>query len=184
MTLRVRKGVPSLRCKRVVAAFRRSLARGAERGDYRVVEYSLQRDHVHLVVEADDKRALAAGMKSTGARLARVVNAVFGRKGRVLDGRFHSVVLRSPRQVRNVLRYVLLNWRKHEIRAARGRVLDPCSSGRWFTGWKEASAAAELARRDPVGGGRETARPRCWLMTRGWHRHGLIGLAEVPAAVV
>jgi REP element-mobilizing transposase RayT len=167
----------------VVKAFRRSLAEGAERGDYRVVEYTLQRDHVHLVVEASGKEALAAGMKSTAARLARVVNWVFGRKGRVLDGRYHSVALRTPRQVRNALRYVLLNWRKHESRAAGGLALDPCSSGRWFAGWREASAAAELARRDPVGGERETARARGWLMRRGWHRHGLIGLAEAPGAV-
>jgi hypothetical protein len=138
---------------------------------------------VHLVVEASGKEALAAGMKSTAARLARVVNWVFRRRGKVLDGRYHSVVLRTPRQVRNALRYVLQNWRKHEIRAARGAALDPCSSGRWFAGWKEASAAAEMAQRDPVGGGRETARARCWLIRRGWYRHGFIGLAEAPGTV-
>jgi REP element-mobilizing transposase RayT len=167
----------------VVRAFRRSLAEGSERGDYRVVEYSLQRDHVHLVVEASGKEALAAGMKSTAARLARVVNWVFGRRGQMLDGRYHSVLLRTPRQVRNVLRYVLLNWRKHESRAASGAVLDPCSSGRWFAGWTEARVAAELAGRDPVGGDRETAPARCWLIRRGWYRHGLIGLAEAPGTV-
>jgi hypothetical protein len=164
----------------MMKAFRRSLSDGAERGDYRVVEYSLQRDHVHLVVEASGKEALAAGMKSTASRLARVVNWVFGRRGKVLDGRYHSVVLRTPRQVRSAPRYVLQNWRKHESRAARNAVLDPCSSGRWFAGWREASAAAELARRDPIGGGRETAQARCWLIRQGWYRYGLIGLTEAP----
>jgi REP element-mobilizing transposase RayT len=172
VTVRVRRGIPSLRCKRMVKAFRRSLAQGSERGDYRVVAYSLQRNHVHLVVEASGKDALAAGMMSTAGRLARAVNWVFRRNGNVVDGRFHSVVLRTPRQVRNALRYVLLNWRKHEFRAAKGAVLDPCSSGRWFSGWKETGVAAELAKRDPVGGERETALPQCWLLPRGWHRHG------------
>jgi len=105
VTLRVRKGVPSLRSRRFVRAFRRSLAEACERGDFRVVHYALLSNHVHLLVEADDRRALASGMKSVGARLARAANRVFERSGAVLDGRFHSVVLRSPLQVRRALRY-------------------------------------------------------------------------------
>ncbi|MBM4265261.1 MAG: hypothetical protein FJ144_01390 [Deltaproteobacteria bacterium] len=74
-----------------------------ERGDFRVLHYSLQRDHVHLLVEAESRSALARGMKSIGARLARAVNRVFRLRGAVLDGRHHLRVLRTPREVRSAL---------------------------------------------------------------------------------
>ena len=70
-------------------------------------------DHAHFVVEADSNRALASGMKSLAARLARAVNRVVGRSGAVLDGRYHLRLLRHPRQMRNALRYVLPNVRHH-----------------------------------------------------------------------
>ena len=150
---------------------------GCERGDFRVVHYSLMGNHAHLLVEADDKAALASGMKSVGARLARAVNRVLGRSGPVLDGRYHAVVLRSPLQVRRALRYVLLNARHHAKRASKTLRVDPASSGRWFRGWKESVA---LAVEDPQGGRREVADPRSWLLRLGWLRHGRIGLAEIP----
>src|SRR5882672_7881965 len=113
VTLRVRRDVPSLRSRRFVREFQYRLRRGCERGEFRVCHYSIQRDHLHLVVEAAGKEALAGGMKSVAARLARAVNRVFRRKGPVLFGRYHLRVLRTPREVRNALAYVLLNVRKH-----------------------------------------------------------------------
>jgi REP element-mobilizing transposase RayT len=177
VTLRVREDVPSLRAKRLVRAVRRSLAKGCERGDFRVVHYSLMGNHAHLLVEADSRVALASGMKSVGARLARAVNRVFGRSGPVLDGRYHAVVLRSPLQVRRALGYVLLNARRHAKRASQVLRIDPASSGRWFRGWNEAWA---LEADDPLGGRREGAEPRSWLLRVGWLRHGRIGLGEIP----
>jgi REP element-mobilizing transposase RayT len=107
VTLRVRPGVPSLREGTFVLEFRRSLAEASERGDFRVAHYSLQGDHAHLIVEAHGKEPLACGMKSIGARLARAVNRVGRRSGPVLDGRYHHRSLRSPREVRRALAYVL-----------------------------------------------------------------------------
>jgi REP element-mobilizing transposase RayT len=109
----VRRGVPSLRSERFAAAFRSSLRQACERSEFRVVHYSLQRDHVHLVVESAGKAALGRGMKAVGARIARAVQRTFGWRGPVLDGRYHLRVLRTPREVRNVLAYVLLNARRH-----------------------------------------------------------------------
>jgi REP element-mobilizing transposase RayT len=76
VTLRVRPGVPSLRGGALVREWRRSLAEASERGSFRVTHYSLQGDHAHLIVEAHGKEALACGMMSIGARLARAVNRV------------------------------------------------------------------------------------------------------------
>jgi len=176
VTLRMRRNVPSLRNRKWLRAFRETLARGCERGDFRVAHYSVQRDHVHMIVEATDKKSLASGMKSIGSRIALAVNRVFRRKGPVLDGRFHSVVLGTPRQVRNALRYVLLNDRKHRrqrgLRLDRSSTPDSASSDRFFEGWKERIKAIPKM---------EVARPRSWLLAKGWQRGGgTISLSEVP----
>ncbi|MDJ0864961.1 MAG: transposase [Myxococcota bacterium] len=179
MTIRVRKEVRSLRTRRFVAAFRASLRQACERGDFRVAHYSVQRDHVHLIVEAAGKRALGSGMKSISARLAHAVNRVFARSGRVLDGRYHLHLLKTPREVRNALAYVLLNARKH-WRERKGQAppvkLDEASSGRWFAGWKRWPREA----RPP--GVREVALPRSWLLRSGWRRYGLVDPADVPGS--
>ena len=127
VTLRVQSGVPSLRSSKFVGAFRRTLEPACERGDFRVVHYSLQDNHVDLLVEAD----------------------------------------------------VLLNARHHAKRVSKTLRVDPASSGRWFSGWKESWADALD---EPVGGGREVAEPRTWLLRIGWLRHGRIGLGEVPGS--
>jgi REP element-mobilizing transposase RayT len=173
VTLRVRPDVPSLRTVRFVRAFERTLGRGSERGEFRVLHYSLQNDHAHFLVEATHRFALARGMKSLGARLALAANRVFERQGAVLDGRYHHRLLRTPREVRNAIRYVLLNARRHLLkRGARlpvGAGIDPASSGRWFDGWTQDV-------RLPASGGREpcVAMPRTWLARVGWRRHGRI----------
>ena len=178
VTLRVRSEVPSLRIVKVVREFRRSLAEACERGDFRVNHYSLQGDHAHLIVEATSKQALANGMNSIGARLARAVNRVTGRAGPVLDGRYHHRVLGTPREVRRALAYVLLNARRHLAkrgRAARAAApsLDPASSARWFDGWRPGAAS----RLPEARSGCEVARPRTWLLRVGWRRYGLLDLA-------
>ena len=177
VTLRVRDGVPSLRRRDFVGEFRRSLGAASTRSGFRVVHYSVQRNHVHLIVEARGKRALGSGMKSISARLARAVNRVFRRSGPVLDGRYHMRLLRTPREVRSALAYVLLNVRKH-YKQRFGKTpplrLDEASSARWFRGWKGGGLG------DPARGPCEVADARTWLLTTGWRRHGLISWAEVP----
>ena len=124
MTLKVREDVPSLRSVRLVRELEETFRRGCERGDFRLVHYSVQRDHLHLIVEATGTEALGRGMKAIGARIARAVNRVFGRRGPVLADRYHSRALETPKEVRLALRYVLLNARKHARRV-----------GRLATGW-------------------------------------------------
>jgi len=180
VTLRVVEGVPSLRRKRFLRAFQRSLRKVRGRVDFRVVAYSVQIDHVHMIVESAGRRALGCGMKSISSRLAFAVNRVFRRQGPVLDGRYHVHVLRTPREVRAALAYVLLNARKHwvERRGAAPPVrLDEASSGRWFDGWK--SRWNEIARQAREGP-QEVAAPHTWLLNVGWRHYGLVDLSEVP----
>jgi len=187
VTLRIRRGIPSLRQWRFVRELRRSLRRACERGRFRIVHYSIQADHLHLIVEATGSRDLACGMKSIGARIARAANRVFARRGPVLADRYHMHVLRTPLEVRRALAYVLLNARKHwhERHGAAPPVrVDEASSGRWFDGWRDDSDRESS--REPPGRGvasiAEVARPRTWLLSAGWRRHGRIDPEEVPGA--
>jgi len=150
-----------------------------ERGRFRLAHYSIQNDHVHLIVEATSNMDLACGMKSIGARLARAVNRIFARRGAVLADRYHRHVLRTPREVRNALAYVLLNARRHLAKLGwklqSVEAIDPASSGRWFNGWGR--RCEPPAHAPPT-----VAIPRTWLLAAGWRRHGLISPAEVPGA--
>lgn len=176
VTVRVKAAVPRLRTARFMRAFRRSLAACSVRPGFRVIHYSVQHDHVHLLIEAQGQQALSCGMKSLGARIGHTVNRVFRRRGGVLDGRYHHHVLRTPREVRHALAYVLLNARHHWVQrhgTAPPVRFDAASSGDWFNGWRGAGPPQPDRER-------EVALPRTWLLTTGWRRHRLIDPAEVP----
>jgi REP element-mobilizing transposase RayT len=178
VTLKVREGIPSLRTVRLVRELERSFAASCERNDFRLVHYSIQGNHAHLIVEADGRDALGRGMKSHGARIARAVNRIFGRSGPVLSDRYHLHVLRTPREVRNALAYVLLNARKHAARAGRARSRSiQLSSGRWFEGWERTvcETRSAIPARKPV------ANARSWLLSVGWKRAGLLNPEAIPS---
>ena len=184
VTVKARADVGSLRTVAVVREVEASFRRGAERGDFRLVAYSLQDDHLHAIVEANGASALGRGMKSLAARFARAVNRALRRRGGVLRERYHLRVLRSPTQVRNALRYVLLNSRRHWAKRHGGRVMpgplriDPASSGRWFRSWRSGSVGAlAVARATDEPAVRE---PTTWLLRVGWTRLGLLDPADVP----
>jgi len=179
-------GLVSLGTKPVVRAVERTFAAGAERSTFRLVEYSLQGNHAHFIVEARDHEALGRGMMAPGSRLALAVNRVMGRpSGRVVAERYHARLLRSPREVHRALRYVLLNVRKHLGKAAsRVRavavLLDPASSARWFDGWKRELSPAMQRARAGLSPKPTVARARSWLLRIGRRRHGLLDPADVP----
>jgi len=193
VTLRVRKELWPVRSERRFRAITRALQGGSDRLGLRVVHYSVQDNHLHLIVQANDARALGRGMQGLSIRLAKALNAVSGRRGKVFVDRFHSHALRTPREVRHALAYVLNNARKHAAQSGDRYPrdwIDPFSSGLWFDGWSPGprrERALALAQRhvDELGGDAGVAwapRPRGWLLTVGWRRRGLINLDEVPSA--
>ena len=155
VTLRVREDVPSLWAPAFVRAFEETLARGCDRGEFRLVHYALLRDHAHLIVEAKDRYALSRGMMSLSRRMV-------------------WAMLKTPREVLNAIRYVLLNAARH--RRAALRRLDPASSGRWFDGWRRGRASGGS------GGDASVAAAHTWLLRVGWRRLGLLDPLEVPGA--
>jgi putative transposase len=152
-------------------------------GRFRVVHFSAQADHLHLIVEAEDRAALLGAMRGLGVSLARRVNRLIFRQGRVVAGRWHSRPLGTPRAVRHAIVYVLGNFRKH---GEGGGVIDACSSALYFQGFTECGGKAPieleprivvtpLRRRGPP-----IEPPETWLLAIGWMRHGKISLHDSP----
>jgi REP element-mobilizing transposase RayT len=182
VTLRVVERVGRLRRRHAYRAVRRAMVAVLERQDFRICHLSIQGNHMHLIVEADGAGALARGMQGFEISCARRLNAALtlrtGRKhrGQVFADRYHPVVLKSPRQVRNALCYVLNNWRRHREDEGRA-VVDFYSSGIGFDGWK-----APVDRRiSPESELLPIKFAHSWLLTRGWRRHGLVSPWERPA---
>ena len=194
VTIRMRPGLPTLRSKNGHRAFVKAALGARERLGMRLVAWSLQRDHMHLLVEADSADALWRGMTGLETRFVRAFNARTKRTGPALADRYHARVLQHPREVRNALVYVFANARYHFGTApARGPSwIDPWSSGPWFDGWGDAAALAAALRRElervlieerfDLSRGPPVAEPNVWLLTTGWRRHGLISSTEAPAS--
>jgi REP element-mobilizing transposase RayT len=166
----------------VCLALGRSTRRKPER--FRILQFSVQWDHIHLVVEASDARALSSGVRSVTIRIARYVNHLLGRRGPLWADRWHGRELTSPRQVRNALAYVLQNFRKH-VKARLRPGIDAFSSAARFDGWRGFAVGAVLPRAGPPLH-RTLARhvvvsaPSTWLGRTGWRRSGLIRVDETP----
>jgi REP element-mobilizing transposase RayT len=179
VTIRAAQAVHSLRRHRGYRAFHRALRVVAARADFRVVHLSIQRTHVHLLVEADHAAALARGMQALQISAARLINAEIGRRGNVFVDRYHPVVLDSPRRTRHALAYVLNNWRRHSEhrRAPSTWRLDPFSSAIRFDGWRGAPAWEIPRNYKPL----LVCSAQTWLLSRGWLRGGPpIALDFVP----
>ncbi len=170
VTTRLLPGLPNLRRESTLTTLRRAFAAGSDRFGFRLVEYSIQSNHLHFLVEAEDARSIARGMQGLLVRVAKALNREWERRGKVLADRFHARILHTPREVRNALVYVLQNARKH---GARIRGIDAHSSGPWFRGWRDRVVMAA----------RPIASARSWLLSRGWQRGGLIDTSERPRSL-
>ena len=181
VTVRLRRGLPSLRHRAqrrvLLEAFAAGCARAGGLGaGFRLVHFSIQGNHLHLIVEAVDRLHLSRGMQGLLIRTAKRLNRLWNRRGSVFADRYHDRVLKTPREVRHALSYVLHNARRHAAASGRRTAtgLDVYSSGPWFDGWRQSHAFHNLPAHRP------TAPPHTWLIKKGWRRHGLLGDDEVP----
>ncbi|HJQ82595.1 MAG TPA: transposase [Candidatus Binatia bacterium] len=168
VTLRARSAIRCLRAPRVFPHVRAAI-RCASRNGFRILHFSVQDDHLHLIAEADDGSKLGRGLRGLAIRVARAVNRGLGRHGAVWGDRYHARPLTTPWAVRHGLVYVLMNRHKHHPGEAP---IDPCSSAPWFDGWQQPVT--------PVHGCAPVARARTWLAAVGWRRRGLLALGERP----
>jgi len=192
VTLRVVDGLGSLRKRDVYAAVREATIVVLPREDFRIVHLSIQRHHIHLIVEASGKRVLSRGLQAFQISAAKHINRAIGarsgtrRRGQVFADRYNARPLTSPRQVRNTIRYVLNNWRHHEedrAKLASSWKLDPFSNAVDFPGWKERADSPVLYQPPPTYQGLVTWLPRTWLLRVAWEKHPAISVYDVPGPI-
>jgi REP element-mobilizing transposase RayT len=192
VTLRVVDAVGNLRRRCVYQAVREATLTTARRESFRIVQLSIQRTHIHLLVEADDKAALARGLQGFQISAAKHLNAAISkgkpgprRRGVVFPDRYHAEIITSPRQARYALNYVMNNWRKHreDLHAPMsGWTIDWFSSAAMFPGWAEYGDEPFLWRGPPTYDPLVVYQPRTWLLREGWKKSGPISCHEVPSA--
>ena len=192
IVLRVIPAVGNLRRRAAYQAIRKATLTVARRDDFRIVHLSIQRTHVHLLVEAADQAALASGMQGFQISAAKHLNAAISkgrpgprRRGPVFPDRYLAVVITCPRQAHHALSYVLSNWRKHEedrVALTRGWQIDWFSSAAMFRDWQEHGSEGFLMPLprdyDPL----VVQPPRSWLLRTGWKKSGTISQRDVPSA--
>jgi REP element-mobilizing transposase RayT len=191
VVLRVVGAVGNLRRRRTYRAIREATLTTARREDFRIVHVSIQRTHVHLIVEADHKRALAAGMQGFQISAAKHLNAAISRgrperrRGPVFPDRYHAEIIKNPTQARHTLAYVLANWRKHEedrVAPMKHWELDWFSTANQFPGWAEHVDDPLFQPGPPTYDPMVVYQPRTWLLREGWKKVGSISCREVPSA--
>jgi REP element-mobilizing transposase RayT len=190
IVMRVAPEVGSLRRRAMYKALREATITAALRERFRIVHISLQRTHVHLLVEAEHKTALAHGMQGFTISAARNINTALGngarrRRGKVFADRYHAEVITTPTRARHALGYVLSNWRKHgEDRDGLPStwLVDPFSSAISFPDWAELEEQPCMW---PIREGYDpmmVRRPQSWLLREGWKRAGgAISARTVPS---
>ncbi|HEU4730960.1 MAG TPA: transposase [Kofleriaceae bacterium] len=197
VVLRTVAAVRSLRRRHTYQAIRWATLTTARREDFRIVHLSIQRTHIHLLVEADGKGALSAGMQGFQISAAKHLNRAISkgrpgprRRGTVFPDRYHAEIITTPTQARHTLSYVLNNWRKHgepRHEMARTWKVDWFSTAAMFPGWAEYGDEPEERRHflwkgpatyDPL----IVYQPRTWLLREGWKKAGPISKNETPSA--
>ena len=207
ITLRTVKRVGRLRTAAVYRAVREAMIVMLARETCRIVQLSIQHNHVHLIVEAESRKALSKGMQAFQISAAKHINAEISKgrlkgiswyeakrrglvtgerqKGQVFADRYHEEAITSPRQARNAIAYVLNNWRKHREhydQRARTWQIDPFATGWSFDGWKEREDEPFVWKLRETYQPMPTWRPKTWLLSEGWRRHGLVSTHEVPGS--
>ena len=179
VTMKVLRGLPRLRSRPEYAALRSAFAGGCDRAGFRLIHYAVLNDHLHFLVEAADRATLSRGLQGLAIRIAKALNKLWRRRGTVFADRYHDRVLKSPSEVRNALRYVLGNGKKHAVQGREVSVpqaIDSYTSAPWFDGFREAVTVRGIETMP-----RPVTVARTWMLTIGWRRLGLLSVHELPA---
>ncbi len=184
VTMNLLPGLPRLRSQPEYTALLSAFAAGCDRHGFRLIHYAVRgdadkADHLHLLVEARDRRALTRGMQGLSIRIAKALNRLWNRHGTVFADRYDGRICKTPREVHTALSYMLANGKK---RTAAGRkvagspAVDAFTSAPWFDGFRKPLAAPIT---DAIE--RPVALARTWILTTGWRRHGLLSVRDLPA---
>jgi REP element-mobilizing transposase RayT len=179
VTVRMLPHVARLRNYELCAVLRRAFVHGCKKDAFRICQFSIQNNHIHLICEASSNDALARGIQGWKIRVARGLNKHMNTTGTVFEDRYHVEIITTPAQCRATLCYVLQNARRHELRLDPSfHGMDPFSSAWWFDGWRDNRWRDGLKPPDM----RTVAEPEGWLLRVGWRYHPPIAIDEVPRA--
>jgi len=176
VTLRFLPHVYGLRSRRSFRRIEKALRAFRKVDDARVVHYAVLGNHIHMIVEATNRVRLARRIQGFEVRVARGLNEMMNRRGRVFSDRYHAHVLRTPREAHNAIGYVLRNAAKH-FGGRRTTAVDPYSSASTFGGWTVPIRVtwSPISPGDPL-----VSDPKSWLLRIGWADYGLIDPTHVP----
>jgi putative transposase len=184
VTMRAKTNLPSFRQQRIYKMLTdviRSQRKRHYEGCFRIVDFSVQPNHLHLIVEADTEKSEADGYKALRSGIsglviafARRLNMMLRRRGSVWADRYHRHDLKTPKEMWNVLGYVFENFTHHGERTFGDGALDPFSSACVFEGWDERKFIPHERElwRWPV------CPPTTWLRSRGYLVHGPLPVPE------
>ena len=184
VTKRLLGDVANLRNYDLAPVLRRAFVYGCTFGKFRICQFSIMGNHIHLICEAENNAALAEGIKAWSVRVTKAINGYCKargqkREGSVFEDRYDMRIIKTPRDCRARLLYVMQNARRHGLRIdSTMNGVDPFSSAWWFDGWKDNGWREGL--RPPQE--RSVAVAETWLLKVGWRQYGLIGVFEVPPA--
>ncbi len=193
ITVKARKGLPSFRSQRIHNMMLKVLRNQIYvmrkyTQAFKVAHFSIQTNHIHIMIEANDTKTLRSGVSGLVIAFARQLAKLLGRKKcKVWAERFHSRELHAPRDVRNVLSYIFQNYKHHEITHGTG-IVDRYSSARWFDGWYQEVLItipideSAYMRGPPAWIPSTAGQPRTWLLGTGWkEKHGKLNMMDRPA---
>ena len=176
VTLKLKRGLPRLRGRKPFNAIAAAFRKYAKGVGFRLVHFSVQQDHVHLIVEADGKAMLSRGMQKLLISISRRLNLLWGEGtrwiGRLFAERYHAHLLKTPSEARHALVYVMHNSVKHGETSPG--VCDPYSSAAAFDGYASPPRVKEPLDAMLI------AKAASWLLKVGWRKRGLIRPNESP----
>lgn len=176
VTARAVRGLPSFRESRIGSLVLLQLRRLNDT-TFQISHHSVQKNHVHLIVEADDRPTVSRKMSGFMASFAKRLNVELGRTGKVWRERFYCRDVTTASEMHNVLTYVFGNAKKHGDIPRDSLQLDSFSSAWTFDGWdRPVDLPPEKIRWTPP-------EPRTELLQRDWIAYGLLRVGGAPRLV-
>lgn len=124
ITIKVRDNKADIKNKRILQSLHHAIKRARLQG-VRVLHFTLEYNHVHLVIESSNHKELHKGMQAFGISLAKKINKLKNLKGTVYKNRYHQKLLKSRSEFKNAVQYVFGNGVKHKRASSK---LDPFNS--------------------------------------------------------
>lgn len=109
VTAKINRGEFILESKAFKALFMEVMLRAKEKYKFRIKNFCLMGNHIHLLIEPLENENLSRIMQWILSVFARNHNILTGVKGHVWYDRFHSVIINSMKQMLKVFMYITYN---------------------------------------------------------------------------